>query len=504
MRKVKCDEVRPRCGACTKLQFACDWPGVDGKVVVTQRRKLAGSPQRQNARISSAERELRPAGLPITLTRSLVASVPCTNSILLSGHDRLFLEYFPMSTVYYMWSPRRWNALSYVADKTAASSSMVMHMILAISASEMQRKNLIADRDTCGADLGLHHYTAALQDLMKCIQPNGSLLDGAGLEPILATLFFMINYGLQTICGLNHAKTHMAGVRSLFTSHIRYMSAGLNGRKVYCGPQPSKEVLGLSPLSAQLLLYILYSDIGATCLKISNELIDLFTEPSNRLLSIYRLEKIALHGLPTLWGEEYPQEYHLDDLQTLRAKELLTNHYLLWSRIWRARANTNSEQRARLYSSFMNEITRLRETFADVFVKSPAEAIERDSTSQGGHNTIKAMVGDRSVILFCWRWLGTSGLHEPIHRDAVADVVGYHRAHFVMEQRSMVRCSWPLFIAAIETTNIVDQNWLAEKLYECRNLSAECYWCWSTAKDIQSLQSGPKQQWVDLSKYIAV
>jgi hypothetical protein len=193
--------------------------------------------------------------------------MPCSNSVLLSKHDRALLEYFPETTVYYIHSIRRLDPLEYLFRETAASSSMVMHMILALSASEMCRKGLSTGYKPTSMDVELYHYTAALKQLQDLVGKSEIWRQGGTLEQIVAAVFLMVYYGLQPNSSPGHAKTHVTGMWSLVDSYIRSsLAAKPNARN----DSLTLREAGLSPLSSRLFLWTLYAVPLPTFLPIHN------------------------------------------------------------------------------------------------------------------------------------------------------------------------------------------------------------------------------------------
>ena len=226
-------------------------------------------------------------------------NIPCRNSVVLSRRDRVLLDYFPASTIFCIHSAttRKWSPLQYVYEVTAGSSSMVMHMILAYSASDLRRKRHATDSSsssssspppprapgssTCNdivsnssssssddMEVELYHYTAALRELQNCITTETDVTEVAwarfeeNLDAILATIFFMIHFGLQCMASLDHAKTHIAGLASLVATYAKIRNKRRKGKGMMGGgndsPARPNEHHGFSPLSSLLVLWILY------------------------------------------------------------------------------------------------------------------------------------------------------------------------------------------------------------------------------------------------------
>lgn len=205
-RKIKCDEAPSKCKQCIKHGFSCEWP--DKALQAISR----PPPRRLNERSFPASRKLsiRPA-----LSDRHIA---CANSLYFSKNDRVFLEYFPSSTIYCFYDFFEWGALQYLVKVTAPRSRLVTKMILALSATEMHRHSfkygLTQPNDK--SDEGLIHYTHGLQELMKEISNSNQ---GDSIDAKLAALVFMVHYELQFTGSLHRIQIHLQGFLALIKDH---------------------------------------------------------------------------------------------------------------------------------------------------------------------------------------------------------------------------------------------------------------------------------------------
>ncbi|KAI0601141.1 hypothetical protein F4775DRAFT_542847 [Biscogniauxia sp. FL1348] len=527
IRKVKCDEQRPTCGGCRRMQFACDWVRLDD----VARRRTRGKPRHQKETCSLTKlRPLKPAAhdltpegsrhspgdsdtssdshlsaaaqnrLLLSCTRLIPPpsppNIPCSNSVLPARHDQVFLEYFPASTVYYLYASRRWGPLQYLCEVTALSSSMVMRMILAISASEMQRRGLCAALQGSRQDLGLYHYTAALKELQDCVAVR-EVRRGRGIDEIVATVFLMIQYGLQSTSLLSHVKAHFSGIRSLVTSYVWSLSQP--GKK-----QRGKATVSLPPLSSRLLLWILYTDATSTWDESYNGLMKLFSNPSGSSLSLTQLYRDARVGFPSLWGDQYPVDCHMDDVESLKPFDLVHRLHMMRCKIWKAKARTDEcpEAKPDVYDSLMGELKLLQESYEKIFGQQHPNAGSREFSGHIIKTAAKLSASYWACVLFCRRWLCPSRPAETIHHQAIARIVDCLYDQYAQEKRRLVRFVWPIFMAAIETKDTAQRSWLLERLYENRHAFAGCEWSWGVTQKIVETEGREDQDCVDLSYFV--
>ena len=116
MRHVKCGEERPRCGACRKNQFTCDWPGPGRSELLFKIRKHRGN---TSGKGRGATATVTPTHHPRPLTSvQLSAAIPPVTS-------RPHRETIAVMLRGVLWCPRglKTVALTQGLTPTAAASS---------------------------------------------------------------------------------------------------------------------------------------------------------------------------------------------------------------------------------------------------------------------------------------------------------------------------------------------------------------------------------------------
>lgn len=198
IRKIKCDEQRPECIKCSKAGIQCSWDQILRHAMQRERRGGKGatntvrtvackqaltpsdhlslsSPASTNARsapsqspqqhvehespplsgglrtevhgyppehfglnIPSLQSSAYPNPTSLAVQRPLsTVHIPCSNSILLSAQDRTLLDYFRSSSiVYILGKSYHWSNFRHLCENRASEDSMVMHAVLAFSASD--------------------------------------------------------------------------------------------------------------------------------------------------------------------------------------------------------------------------------------------------------------------------------------------------------------------------------------------------------------------------------
>jgi hypothetical protein len=230
-RKIKCDEIHPVCTNCTIHRFSCDWLTSNRKAVPrsadsSESPQLAEPLQRWGARARSSQSE-HDAAHPnpiIAPTPSLWQSqMQCSNSLTLPPQDRRLWDFFPSTTFFLYYDFGDCSVFRYLVRELARSSSVVMSMMLATSASEMRKRGLHPswDQSSHPRDCGLYYYNIALNHLHSRVACYASAQSEPHVELLVASIFFMVNYEIQfpTLASVKRIKMHLEGLWTVISTH---------------------------------------------------------------------------------------------------------------------------------------------------------------------------------------------------------------------------------------------------------------------------------------------
>ncbi|OJJ66151.1 hypothetical protein ASPBRDRAFT_138677, partial [Aspergillus brasiliensis CBS 101740] len=243
-RKVKCGEEHPSCRRCIASQLECQWLQSSSK------------PREKGARRAPVlQARLNPPLLPRSPI-SGYASSSFPSSLGLSVQDREYLSFYPHSSlIRWFGKPWRWNSLYYLQTDIAPHSCVVMRMILAIAATELEGLRHRARRETPhgpysppgGSPLktGASHYRHALQDF-QALLASRRYFSPRDVNEILAAFLLMVVYEYYFSFDRAGVDIHIRGVyaflRILDTRQPRHL------------PRLSSD---LPQLSQQLVLLIM-------------------------------------------------------------------------------------------------------------------------------------------------------------------------------------------------------------------------------------------------------
>lgn len=136
-----------------------------------------------------------------------------------------------------------------------------------------------------------------------------------------------------------------------------------------------------------------------------------------------------------------------------------------------------------------------------MFFDDPADAPEIYRSEHTSAPAIKLAVSYWACILYCRRWLTPAEPRAEVHDVAVRTITRCLREQYAQKKHGILSLIWTVFMAAIDTTDSVDRDWLLGRLEEFRHASTECQWSWRVAMEITEAESLPGSAQVNLSSY---
>ncbi|KFX88096.1 hypothetical protein V490_07850 [Pseudogymnoascus sp. VKM F-3557] len=528
-RKIKCDEQRPTCKRCTSLNISCEWtartrkPRTTSKAKANTQRSMRPLEAKQDSPQSDAPSQsdttvqipsnnyvlnwLHGSRSPsASSARSFSSSIapslstdhiPCANSLLLSPQDRRCLEYFPGSTMVSGYlKPWRWSNLSYIYHYIAPSDAIVMRMILAISGSEMHR--LQTGGYSGSEDIGLHHYNLAVRDLSMDLGKEHTDDPKQRLERLLAALLFMVDYETRFGYSRHHLRLHLEGARSLYASYGKsIMESERSGTVSTIEEENDGGDSHLSLLSSVLLLWISYIDaIGGQGLS-SQSLLSQISQSSLPSIKLERLYRRARISGRHCWGDEYPEDAILDDVENYRPLEFMHHGLLMRSRIWQlAIARHGGKDASETPESLFEELMEIGEKYQDLVLTSRLSGANQYrrvySTIRCGASVYWANV------LFHRLALRKQQAPTKIHRTAVTSIMQIAHTEYERDKRMLAMQVWGMFMAGVETDDGIHRDWILERLAELRGMHWENRWTSDIMEKLIRARKGTGEAGVDL------
>jgi hypothetical protein len=211
-----------------------------------------------------------------------------------------------------------------------------MSAFIAVASMELRFRSLIQEHGAVVGQKNLAVATSlrysASKYLQTALQDLSAMLDRAtrsdpdpkDLEAIFSMWFLILHCGIYDSEMVKTAQVHLNGIRSFISQYLQQKNA-------------EAVVNDLPPAAQQLLLFILYLDVGLALGNLSGGQLsfDLLSLPADSPLSYDRIWEAGRLCLPKLWGSAYPHEEILDDVENYRGLSFLHAAQKLKLSIWR-------------------------------------------------------------------------------------------------------------------------------------------------------------------------
>ncbi|KAJ5097860.1 hypothetical protein N7532_004861 [Penicillium argentinense] len=548
-RKVKCGEERPVCKRCLNLRLSCEWGVPVKRGRSAQIRHLQPAPTTGDQSLWTPDAaELIDIDIPTdTLLAGLspiswpgdavtldglgpqipafvpavaasacvptplypplsVNEIACANSLTLTEHDRNYFQYFPSSSiVYYYMKGWHWSSFCYLYEGPAATNKVIMRMILALAASDMHRHGLVVrspGRPTAD-DHGRYHYSLAVKEFRQLLEAPRRNVSVEELEIIFATMFLMVTYEWQFGHSVRHLQLHLHGVRSLVESHPQLFrlkdvnDVFLSSENEAASPD-DRTSSKVSFIPEQFLLWILYIDASCRPMGLTESLNDYAIQSKNPALHPDHLHRCARLWGRCFWGEQYPDQEVLDDIENYRALELLHAGFCMRHRTWRVLVD--NEAGTDPTDSLFQEILATRDKFSDLFITA---RFAGPVSARRTLNTIyMAVCTFYAQILLHRRLLCVDTSPTTIHRQATMGIIDIARKQFASDARPLRRLHWPLLMAIIETDDASHRVWIRQRLFELRDFHSEYMWANEIADQVLARQDVSQGCYANLAELL--
>jgi hypothetical protein len=502
-KKVKCDEERPLCHRCMRLKLFCDY---------APRTKLRGPKSRQTRPPTVSTRASNVTHMLVaqpnfrhwfqqTFERDdsqslslLTLPAPTTGacSLELTAADHESIRYFRTSFAKLHHTKNPDYSMYSIMFNVAQQDPAVMHMILALGSREIEFRRR-RDGPSSGPRTPLQHYSSALRMMADAIgREDEGRLD---FDSVYTVLYLMImyeqKYGDPKCSGLSN---HLTGT-SLILKHrcknlLRLPAPSPETQPKLCALTKNRnsedEEQQLSLYSARLLVWIALADsaaastgvggqVNGTLYKVMSEIGDEYSmDGSLRPIdSFTRLHRFSNPLYRTIWGESYPQDELLDDVENRNIYALVGECAQLRFMISQL-ANLSADE----------EISELRRRNRSVdlavqqvgykYVELIEVASELSITTNNDHRLVANI---RSIVPFYYgvvlEYLRLQTFIQPQaepspqprltqrQRNALRGIMNLAFQTFKHDgNEAMARIAYPLFMVGIETDDLLHREWV--------------------------------------------
>jgi len=365
---------------------------------------------------------------------------------------RLINHYCRVMCSFYSVKDPAWNFYTYVCDRFVCRYDPLKYALLAWSALHL---SIIEETSFSVAN---KYYSLSLRAVMG----NNTLLHGdVPMELFLATAYFLVHFDI------------MAGTKHAYQI-LRYVWSTLRiGRFFQSGPGPT-----LSPFGYQIVVWLLYLDIRSSLfvgnISFPDYILKQDRNPNIEYLSTSDIyEKRAILNifsrsrklLSGAYGSKYPKEYSVDDEIQEKILILMVRNMMMFGRLIRLRNWLNQCGNSTEFdaNSLRNEISDLYNDNQNLLQYSGK------SRMSFFHVLIENALIYSIIIYFdriCYPDIRTNGKCQKAASEILKIAVQLKKLRSHGTPGS-TQWPFPLFIAGVETTDVIYQKWIVEELKEC-------------------------------------
>lgn len=494
--KKGCDQRRPVCGRCERLNVPCDYAP---RPTLAERRKIsrttglvespegnAGSPVVWNAcsEVSNSPSvpEIASKGPSYDLPVELTIVATSGSLVDLSVEDCEAVHYFrtEFARLHHTKNPE--YSLISLMFNIGQTEPMVMHMIVAVGHQEMDFRR--PQSSTTAQHASSHHYGSALGLMADAVEPsNNSTKD---LDTILTALWLMLVYEQQFGDEKCRAYlSHLQGVASLLQSQSGNLlqlpphKLGAQGNsQVALRTNQSTQDSKISIYAARVLIWIVLLDAAAATSGVGGDVNEailamLLSSPTDSQLrskdpikAVARLHHYSNSLYRLAWGDTYPQSELVDDVENRNIYALLG--HCAYLRFLTAQLATLYLDDSASAIKQAHEVEYSIDEVGDLFRELMEVAHELSLETNNDHRLVANMRAIvpmyYAVVLDFKRLTASEETLDERQRHAVQEIMNLCFQDYTHgDDLPNLRLAWPLFMAALETPDMMHQKFILER-----------------------------------------
>ncbi|KAG5766269.1 hypothetical protein H9Q72_005636 [Fusarium xylarioides] len=502
VKKVKCDETRPICRRCLRLELTCDYTRLPRKKYT--RRVIASSAASSPANlIPSADVGSTPSNTSTAHgdhpypgefatgsssdTQSADVSLPPLNTI---ADDGLALDLSPDCAA--ILSPSDHSAIHFfrfvlpgmvgtrismhsgpgLVWKLAQQSPMVLHMVCAVSGQTWSEKTSGSKSEAESRRLrAIQHYRDGLQMLAVATQIPSEI---TYLPPVLATLWLMLLYELRfgDGCGIG-VDAHLRGATSILLGRSRLTTSDNSDTHTSQIIEPES----FCPVSCRILVWLSHADGGAVLNGFGGYFNNLLgtssvdiseSEAQGRLQRVRQLQKRSVLANYDLWGRSYPQTELLEDMQCSDLScfdaECAQLKFMVGSLA--AAEHRDKALHGSWRQSVAGAILNVKSRYGELISVANRLELPDDGPHRRFVMEMQSVISCFHAIYVCFLRFGQEPM-APEQREAMKEIMSLaFKVYRDQGEPGLSRLGWPLFVVAIESDDILHRSWVLERFSE--------------------------------------
>ncbi|KAF2008825.1 hypothetical protein BU24DRAFT_92033 [Aaosphaeria arxii CBS 175.79] len=474
--KKRCDEQRPVCGRCSRLKIACDYTQRPSVAERRRAKELANDPDALvSSQLLQRERTTSPTeNHSLTLIR-IPAPDTSASSVTLLSQDHEAIHYFRTATAKTHHTKTPDFGLFSIMFDVAQRDPMVMHMVIAIGQREMDLCRVNPDQSPKRDPI--RHYASALRLMASAIAPENNTRD---LDAILTVIWLMLLYEQQFgDAGCDAYVNHLTGASSLLQHHVKALLPPVpknfksnDKGTVFTKSSSANSSMTLSIYSARILIWLFLLDASASSTGIGGQITSTLLENKfgygamqdiSEMEALSRFHRFSNPLYRLHWGDAYPQSELLDDVEN-------RNIYTILGQCSQLRFMT-----ARLASLYQTDAARatgearkLESAIEEVGYLATESLEVASCLSPHTDNRHRLVANIRAIVPMYYAavldFMRLTKFDQPLddrQQHALREIMNLAFQSFKHDgDIAMTRVAWPLFIAALETNDLLHREWI--------------------------------------------
>lgn len=523
-RKVKCDETRPVCRRCARLSRPCDWSSPRRRrdipptsiIASGHGRQACNSPHVEPCTIASDAAVILAASSPLPRF-SWAYDIPLYAHTSQSGlclgptdHAAILLYRSTFVSLHDTKTPT--YSVQSIVFQVGISSALVMHMVLAIG---LQYLSASPDSSQRGEDNALcvdavRHYCEAIRLLGQAIKGS---LPRSELNTVLAALWLILVYEQyfghdttgQALC------KHLQGAASVLEANLPSLVPALHtdNEQPLAADHSIRQAQDLPYLTSRLLVRLTVLDARAASFGLGGQL-NLSLARSMGLDHLSQTEVPWSHFLSAIydhseplsqatWGTEYPSTEVAYDDDNQAAFQLY--RYCSTLRLMAAQIRRRNGETSSLIPAAKRMLELLQVQFSELFSTAARISPSLKPSNEG------------LIMTLCWivpHYYGSVldfsriiDMDRPEQQRAEAREQILKLAYYSWENggaTAIARASWPLFMAALTTSDCIHQDWVLSRFEQlsCFGINYRRAHQWLKSR-IREMRQGVASEELDLT-----
>ncbi|KAH7360349.1 hypothetical protein BKA65DRAFT_547072 [Rhexocercosporidium sp. MPI-PUGE-AT-0058] len=360
---------------------------------------------------------------------------------------------------------------------------MVMHMVTAISGQEIAYLESFGNGRVLHSSRPAEHYGDAMRILAETFKDNKASSD---MDSILATLWLMMQYEQRFGDGYGMGlKSHLSGLAAVLNTKYASLadlleagrglpSASLGAESLTTSPY-NIESAPLSTFATRMLVWFANFDASAATYglggQVNSSLTQLlsqvtYEDEDNPIKGYFKVHQHSNSLFRIIWGEEYPQRELLDDLENREIFYLLGScgqlRYMVadLAKLWHHDRNRAEEQ----ITAVERAIRLVGRKHSEILRVATSLSSEGDNQKRLISNVRYIVPNFHATVLQFLRITRFDKCLDERQRLSLREIMTLAFKSFKHEgDTAMMRISWPLFMAGLETDDLLHREWIFDR-----------------------------------------